>query len=191
MAVIPRKGCQQPGDTPWPRANEERAPSASSASASWAVHSPEISWRQAGASSAMTSMRGGGARWRGPASRSRAMPPAVAAAAPVIITSLPNPQALHDTVAAIAAAKLPPARHRRSEHLHAGRQARRRTRAQARGTYRARLPGQRHRRASARPRISSSMPAATPRRSRKLRRAVRWASRAPSMTSAHSATAAG
>jgi 3-hydroxyisobutyrate dehydrogenase-like beta-hydroxyacid dehydrogenase len=32
---------------------------------------------------------------------------AVAAAAPVIITSLPAPQALHDTVAAIAGAKLP------------------------------------------------------------------------------------
>jgi putative dehydrogenase len=32
---------------------------------------------------------------------------AVAAAAPVIITSLPTPQALHDTAAAIAAAKLP------------------------------------------------------------------------------------
>ncbi len=41
----------------------------------------------------------------------------VAAAVPTVLTSLPKPQALMDTVRAIAAAKLPRKLRRRDEHL--------------------------------------------------------------------------
>ena len=85
-----------------------RAPSASSASASWAARSPKISpragWRVIGYDiSAGAPPRSGPRRRRD----RRAAPPTSPSQAPTILTSLPKPQALMDTVRAIAAAKLP------------------------------------------------------------------------------------
>ena len=89
------------------RARRTRAPSASSASASWAAPSPRISPPPAGAWSATTSAPRAAARPRAPASRSPRNAADVAAAVPTILTSLPKPQASMDTVREIAAAKLP------------------------------------------------------------------------------------
>ena len=58
-------------------------------------------------SPASTSIRRNGAKPRAAASRSRPMSPRSPHSVPVIITSLPTPQALHETARQIAKAKLP------------------------------------------------------------------------------------